>query len=269
MKPRSMALIFIVFVCFIVGGFFLYFGVNKQLHEDLVYVVKPGMDIETNVQITKSMLVQLKKHTVDLPPTTILDDSMVGKYAKYTLFGGRAILQREIDQEATVDTGLGFNLKPGERMVSVTADNNDSIGGMLNKGLFVDIQWVKSLNGNAEKKAIVPLFEHLEILDIRSKYGASIFDKAANQKSDSKIKIVADAGKDLKDLYPLEIVLRASPEEMETINLAKKSGNLTLGLNPEKQDSNVKLPSLTSDDLLKQKGVKVIDDIKIDNTSNR
>jgi Flp pilus assembly protein CpaB len=248
MSKKSVTLLFFVVFCLLIGSVLIYFSISKKLEEGTIYTVKVNETIEPNQQISKDKLEKSLKRIYYLPKDTILDASMIGKYAKTKLLGGREILSREVDPNPTIDSNLGYNLKPGEKTVSITLDNTDSVGGIVSKGQFVDVKFIRNLD--QQKKILKPLFNHVEVLDVRSKYGVSL-DKLAAKENNTKIKIVGDSGvTDMKDMYPLEAVLRVNDGQSNEILLAKKSGSVTISINPLKEDSSSPAGAISTDDLI-------------------
>jgi Flp pilus assembly protein CpaB len=248
MNKRSLLLILMVMICLLTGGVLIFSENKKRLQESQVYQIKGDVIIEPNQKITEDMVEKVSQRVFYLPKDTILDNSMVGKYAKTTLYGGRPIVRREIDASPIVDNKLGYNLKPGERVVSITIDISESVGGLVTKGQYVDLQWVYSVD--QQTKINQPLFNHLEVLDVHSKYGATI--GGSSQKSESsKINLVGDTGSTgLKDMFPLEAIIRVTDVQLQAINLAEESGKVKLGINPAKEDTSLPLPPISTEELL-------------------
>jgi Flp pilus assembly protein CpaB len=237
MKKSRVLIAVLIIITALAGGIMIYFENSKRLGEIDVYVVQQDIVIEPNEKITKDKVTKVKRNPFYLPEGTILDNSMIDKYAISPLHGGRGILNKEISDNPNVDTQLGYNLKPGERIISLTVNNAESIGGILNKGQFIDLHWIRELEDNKESK-IIPLYSHVEILDIRTKEGLSIHQKEGN-KEGSKINVINADGNAKKDIYPLEVVVRVTVEQARDIKLAKASGKIAIVLNPHKQSDDI------------------------------
>jgi len=247
MKNSKVGLIFLIMIFVVVGCYLLYSEITARLNEQTVYVVKSGVDILPNEKITADKLVKKSVQPYYLPADTILDDSMIGMYAKTTLFSDRTILKREVDPSPIVELAIGgFNLNAGERLVSVTVNNAESLGGLLAKGQFVDLHWVQ-IDRTTQEGVISSLFNHLEVIDIRSNEALSINQTVG--KETGGLIINTEQGQGKKNLFPMEVILRVTSEQAMRINLAEETGTIKVVLNPHRQDDGVSYRSIQSGNL--------------------
>ncbi|WP_128896644.1 Flp pilus assembly protein CpaB [Longirhabdus pacifica] len=205
-----------------IGTLLIYIENTKRLHEIDIYVAK--VDIPENTKITKEMVTKEKKKSHYLMDGTLVDDAMIGQYTTVPIYQHESFLKVKL-HDGRVNKSVGYDVKEGERIVSITVDNAESIGGVVKAGQFVDLIWVHETQD--QLKVAKPLYQHVEVLDLRTKTGLS----ESKEGSESGIQFI-NTNATAEREYPLELVLRVSQEQSVAISLAEESGKVKVVLDP-------------------------------------
>lgn len=145
----------------------------------------------------------------DMPNGAFLDKSLVlGRVARQSVYPGEAILETDL-APVGARGGLEAAIEPGKRAITVRVNDVTAVAGFAHPGSYVDVL-VSAKNSKGEQFSMIVL-NRVKILAI-----------AQETQSDPATPKVVNA-----------VTLELTPEEAESLDLARTVGNISLVLRNE------------------------------------
>lgn len=202
--------------------------VTDQARMDSTYILIATRDIDVGSRLSEDMLRQTEWPSASKPIGSFEDPVMLaGRVLKSHLVQGEPVIESKLAPEGT-SGGLSGVIAEGKRAITVRVNDVIGVAGFALPGNKVDIL-VNAVDENRKPFARIVL-EQILVLAVAQDVG----------RDDTKPKVVT------------AVTLEVTPQEAETLDLARSIGSLSLVLRNQMDDQHVDTEGRRISDLLNE-----------------
>lgn len=218
-KLSPKILLLIAGVLSILSALLVYYFLSSAEKPDKVTknIVVANVDIEAGKEITVDMLKTMELPTEAIQEDAIIDlDSLVGRYAKSTIYKGEQITEKRLNTPINTNSFI-MSIPDDKRAVTIKVDDIDTIAGFLRPGSYVDIVNVEDVDNKYTSGKL--LFQNILVLAVGK---TNIISDDINNQG-------ASAG---------NVTLALSADDAVRLRVAQQIGHISLMLRPVKPKNN-------------------------------
>lgn len=230
----------IAFVSAVIVGLLIYFffsSLDQYDDSNRLSVVTAAVDISSNIPITEEMVTLTK-----LPMDAVLSGSfsdkklVYGKVSRTDLFAGEQILKGKLVSAGDNKSGaLAYTIQPGQRAITIAADNTTGLAGMLKPQDKVDIisDFDRETSDGGTVSYTTLIAENVTILSLDS--------------------VLSKEGKETtgEETFPYStITLQVTPQQAMELSMSEYKGHLRAILRSPLDEKKTNLPSITLDSVM-------------------
>jgi len=194
----------------------------KQLDKDAVVIAKNDLVIGLPITEDDVMVIDMLPGTVPLDRVFSDPAVLLGQTPRERIYAGETI---RLERLARRDAGLGLNaiISPGKRAMTIETDTQSSLAGFLKPGNWVDV--IVTIRPDdkevAAKWVTETILQDVRVLGVGDSLGETA--EVTEEKGKKKPKATRTRTKP-------SVTLELTPEEAESLALARSKGELHLVL---------------------------------------